>query len=334
MKVKNNLLVSSFLYKFKKQNFTQILNTQIIIKNSKLNQYRGIEFDLEQIISDDEKSIYLESFPKILDHSLQTWDKDSIRSITVRIPSFLSHYISFFMDRGFYFHHTNQNNLYLCKWLDTNSQDKIPRFAHHHVGVAACIMNKNLEILLIKEKFGPSYANIQTKQRLWKFVTGLIEEGESVVEACLREVKEEVSLDVDYHGCLVISESYPNSHKISDICFFNLCSVKQNKNLINSVDSVDSVDSTESVDLKNIKYDPEELSEAKFFTIEEIQKLINKNETTLLTNTTMTKLVPLIDFKKTLEENLKCIQERGVISKKEIDVSKRNFTSKYLNVYL
>jgi ADP-ribose pyrophosphatase YjhB (NUDIX family) len=317
MKVKNKLNLN-FLFKIKKHNFSHISKNQIIIEKSKLNQYRGIEFDLEQIISHDEKSNYLESFNKILDHSLETWDKEHIRSITVRIPSYLSHYISFFMDRDFYFHHTNENNLYLCKWLDKHSQDKIPRFAHHHVGVAACIMNKNLEILLIKEKFGPSYANQQTKKRLWKFVTGLIEEGESLVEACHREVKEEVYMDVNYHGCLVISESYPNYQKISDICFFNLCSVKEGRDL---------------VDFKNVKYDPEELSEAKFFKIEEIQKLIEQNETTLLTISTMNKLIPMIDYKKSLEENLKIIEERGVIRKNEIDVSKRNFTSKYLNVY-
>jgi ADP-ribose pyrophosphatase YjhB (NUDIX family) len=302
--------------KFQKFNFSQVnLTKENIIEKSKINMYRGIELDLEQVIKKEDKSENIKDFEIIMQNSLTDWEKDNIRSITVRIPSYLSNYITFFMDRGFYFHHTNSNNLFLCKWLDKLTHNKIPRFAHHHVGVAACILNKNMELLLIKEKFGPSYTNQPVRNRFWKFVTGLIEEGESVVEACHREVKEEVSMEVDYHGCVIISESYPNYQKISDICFFNLCSVKG------------------ETDYENIKIDEDELSQAKFFKIEEVEKLMEDNQTTVLTVKTLKKLIPILNFKKSLEENLIDIKEKGLFTRTELDLSAKNFSTKYLNVY-
>lgn len=293
---------------------------EIISTQSRLNTYQGIELNLEKLISPDEQrklsidesQVYIQEFSKAVEVSMTEWDKQNVRSLTIAIPSYLSHLIPVFVKNGFYFHHTSEDELIVCKWLDKNVKNKMPRFAHHHVGVGACIINKNLEFLLIKEKYIPSH--VANRVRLWKFVTGLVEGGESVKEAVHREVKEEVNMDVDYHGCIIMSESYPNIQKISDLCFFNLCSVKGD------------------VDFNNISIDKDELEVAKFFSWKEIQNLVSTNQTTILTSKTFAKLIPLLNFNKDLPQNLENLRNnRRLLIIDEIPL--HNSRYKHLNIY-
>jgi ADP-ribose pyrophosphatase YjhB (NUDIX family) len=296
--------------KYFRFNQKKFISKDMILKNSNINIYNGVEFELEKVILNPlEKQT---DFKDILDFTLNEWDKISVRSITVKIPSNLTDYIKYFIQKEFYFHHTNEKDIYLCKWLDKSTNDMIPKFAHHHTGIGACIINQNLDFLLIKEKYRPTYTSKSHKKLLWKFVTGLIEEGESLVNATYREVKEEVSLEVDYHGCIIFSESYPNSHKISDICFFNLCTLKS---------------------LCEPKINLNELSEARFFSIKEVEKLLSQNETTILTKKTMNKLIPMIDFKISLEENIRKIKSKGLFLNTEVDLKDLNYKINYLNVF-
>ncbi len=310
-----NLNSNKFNY-IKNFSLKSFVTKDSLLQNCTINIYNGVELDLEKIMVNNNSRQNFENFPEILEHSLNRWNHNSVSSITVRIPSTLTEYLKIFLEKDFYFHHTRGNALYLCKWTDKKSRDKIPTFAHHHVGIGACILNQNIEFLLIREKFSPSYANANPRKHLWKFVTGLIEEGESVVQATQREVKEEVNMEVDYQGCLTFSESYPNNQQISDICFFNLCTIKN-----------------ELPSYTNIEIDKEELSEAKFFKIDEVIKLLSEEETTLLTMSTLNKLIPLIDFKKSLPENINHIKSKGIFLSREVDLKNLNLKINYLNVF-
>jgi ADP-ribose pyrophosphatase YjhB (NUDIX family) len=288
----------------------KFISSDVILKNSNINIYNGVEFELEKIIpliNSNETN-----FNDILNYTMKEWNNISVRSITVKIPSNLTDYIKYFIDLDFYFHHTMDKDIFLCKWLDKSTNDMIPKFAHHHTGIGACIINQNLDFLLIKEKYRPNYTSKNHKKLLWKFVTGLIEDGESLVTATKREVKEEVNLEVDYHGCIIFSESYPNSHNLSDICFFNLCTLKN---------------------LCEPKIDLNELSEANFFNIQEVEKLLSQNETTILTKQTLNKLIPMMDFKQSLEKNVEIIKSKGLFFHTQIDLKDLNYKINYLNVF-
>jgi ADP-ribose pyrophosphatase YjhB (NUDIX family) len=300
-----------------KRNLSNLTNDQmikLISDNSKVNVYNGVETHLEQIITRSNNNYNLTEYIQNFELIFKNWEEQKIRSITIKIPNYLSNFISFFTSHGFYFHHTTQNDLYMCKWLDKTVKDKIPRYAHHHIGIGACILNKNLEFLLIKEKFIPAY--IKNRGKVWKFVTGLIEEGESIEEAVNREVKEEVNLNIIVHGYLMMSESYPNHQLISDICFFNLCTLVDD-NLI-----------------KNIQIDKDELSEAKFFNINEVDELLKTEQTSLLTLHTFNKLKPLLNFNKTLDENLRHLKNPLTTKLfKSNKIENANLKFSYLNIY-
>jgi 8-oxo-dGTP pyrophosphatase MutT (NUDIX family) len=292
------------------------LNKNLLIKNSTLNKYGGVEIDLELIIPKAVLNNISIEFENIIDHSITEWTNNTVRSIYIKLPSYLSNYIQFFLNKGFEFHHTKDNNLFIYKWIGSGL-NKIPKYCHHHIGIGACILNKNMEFLLIQEKYShgmtvSNKSNISTP--LWKFVTGLIEEGESIIQATHREVQEEVNLPIDYHGCINFSEGFPNIQSSGDICFFNLCSV--------------NVDLDRSF---KIDYQKEELDSAKFFTIDEVRGLIVNDEVTVATKYTLHKLIPMLDFKRKLDENVKELKGSGKIftDKKENSVKKYEFYNFY-----
>lgn len=68
------------------------------------------------------------------------------------------------------------------------------------LGVAAVIWNANGEVLLIRRRKAP-------RRGEWSLPGGKVEFGESLVEAVLREVKEETGLEVEILGLIDIVES-------------------------------------------------------------------------------------------------------------------------------
>jgi len=278
--------------KIKKIINIKLFSTDKIIQNTTVNIYKGAIFNLSSVLDENTN---IDSFEKTLDSTLLNWQNSNIKSITVTISHIYSDYISLFVKKGFYFHHCKDNNLVLCKWLDKTIPDKLPKYAHYNVGVGACIINKNSEFLLIKEKFSPF-----TKVALWKFVTGLIDDGESIIQATVREVKEEVGLNVKFIGCISVAERYPNSLKISDMCFFNVCILED--------DSAIVIDETEVV-------------EAKYFKIDEIETMVKNDEIALLSKVTLEKIMQSIKNTNKISEfisNIKLLNEKEIIDANKI----------------
>lgn len=80
-----------------------------------------------------------------------------------------------------------------------------------HVAVAV-IMNEKKEILIAKRPKGKSSAD------KWEFPGGKIEQGETALEALIREMKEEVNIDVEQaESFLEIQHDYPENSVILDI---------------------------------------------------------------------------------------------------------------------
>jgi ADP-ribose pyrophosphatase YjhB (NUDIX family) len=306
-------MLKNYLKKFTHNKFTKIsfcnkINETLLkkIKDiTTINTYNGAILDLSHLYPNDISIInQSEDLNNYIDAILDNWEKNKVRSVTVTIPDYLSTTISIFLKRGFYYHHCKKNNLVLCKWIESTSPNKLPNAGHHQVGIGACILTKNLEFLLVKEKFSP-----YSTKAPWKFVTGLIEEGESIHDATLRETKEEVNLDVKYLGTILVSESLNNINK-SDICFFSLCYLDN---------------------IEGLRLDPAEIAESKLFSIRELRELVRNQETTILTRHTLEKILDKIeligecDDKRIIEECnlLRLYNEKGI--------NKKHF--QYLNVF-
>jgi ADP-ribose pyrophosphatase YjhB (NUDIX family) len=295
--------MNTFIY-LKKALFTNKLDTQKRIKDKLIqNVYKGIELDLGRVYEDNREDT--KDLEDNIASILSELEIDGIRSVTVTVPDYLSHNISIFTKRGFYYHHCSKSSLILCKWLDKSTPNKLPHYAQHLVGVGACIITKDLEFLLIKEKYSP-----YSQRAPWKFVTGLVESGESIHDATLREVKEEVNLDVKYIGTICVSELFPNMQKVSDICFFNLCYLE---------------------DPSTIKLDDVEVAEYKFYKKDELLRVIQSREATLMTMNTLNKILPKLNELKEYDER-RIVEKLGLLRiKNETEFNKKYFN--YMNIF-
>jgi 8-oxo-dGTP diphosphatase len=71
--------------------------------------------------------------------------------------------------------------------------------AHPLVGVGALIHDRERRVLLIKRKFEPNKGR-------WSLPGGLLETGETLLEAGRREVREEVGVEMEVEGLFQVSE--------------------------------------------------------------------------------------------------------------------------------
>jgi 8-oxo-dGTP pyrophosphatase MutT (NUDIX family) len=87
----------------------------------------------------------------------------------------------------------------LNKWLK-DSPSKLPTFSTHNLGVGGIVLSPcKSKLLLIKE-------NHAVLKNMWKFPGGLVDQGERLEEAVVREVWEETGIESDYLGVLGFRE--------------------------------------------------------------------------------------------------------------------------------
>jgi 8-oxo-dGTP diphosphatase len=78
---------------------------------------------------------------------------------------------------------------------------------NHFVAVAGVVTNDNDEVLLIK-----------SPQRGWEFPGGMVEPGESLQEALIREIFEEAGIMVEINGFIGICKNVQSDSVAIDFC--------------------------------------------------------------------------------------------------------------------
>jgi len=116
---------------------------------------------------------------------------------------------------GFVFHQADHAYLMLCKWLKEDGPSRLPSAPIAYIGAGAMVLNERGEILLCQEKH--PYAGIFA----WKLPGGLVNPGESIIDAAAREVFEETAIQVDVSSAEIANMRLNTSYifKKTDLYF-------------------------------------------------------------------------------------------------------------------
>lgn len=139
------------------------------------------------------------TFLTMLRASITQWKEQKKKSIWIKLPIELVNLVEPAVKEGFFYHHAETRYLMLVYWIpDTNP--KLPANASHRVGIGAFMMNNNGEVLVVQENKGKFRGT-----GIWKLPTGVVDEGEDIVAAAIREVKEETGIESEFLEVLAFS---------------------------------------------------------------------------------------------------------------------------------
>lgn len=100
--------------------------------------------------------------------------------------SVLMVFFDMMLNDGFKFHHYLNGEYTYYVWNNKDIEDKIPEMASSSEGVAALILSPDMQSVLLVFEY-----------EKWKLVTGGVQSGDTILETCYREAKEEVDVDAD-----------------------------------------------------------------------------------------------------------------------------------------
>nr|GMC53095.1 nudix hydrolase 2-like isoform X1 [Ipomoea batatas] len=152
-------------------------------------------------------------FVTLLRPSISQWRQQGKRGVWIKLPIELANLVEPAVKEGFYYHHAEPNYLMLVHWLPTTAST-IPANATHRVGVGAFVMNEKNEVLVVQERSGQFRGT-----GVWKFPTGVVDEGEDICNAAVREVKEETGIDAKFVEILAFRQSHKSFFEKSDLFF-------------------------------------------------------------------------------------------------------------------
>ncbi|CAN0890795.1 Nudix hydrolase 2, partial [Linum grandiflorum] len=157
-------------------------------------------------------------FSSMLRVSIIEWRKLGKKGVWIKLPIQLANLVEVAVKEGFWYHHAEPTYLMLVNWLPGGAHP-LPPNASHRVGVGAFVMNDKREVLVVQENSG-----FFRGTGIWKFPTGVVEEGEDLCTAAVREVKEETAIDAEFVEILAFRQSHKAFFEKSDLFF--LCMLR------------------------------------------------------------------------------------------------------------
>ncbi|XP_047974815.1 nudix hydrolase 2-like [Salvia hispanica] len=152
-------------------------------------------------------------FASLLRASLSQWRQKGKRGVWIKMPIELVSLVEPAVKEGFYFHHAEPKYLMLVHWLPS-TPSTLPANASHRVGIGAFVLNEKNEVLVVQEKTGGFRGT-----GVWKFPTGVVDEGEDICDAAVREVKEETGIESKFLEILAFRQSHKSYFDKSDLFF-------------------------------------------------------------------------------------------------------------------
>ncbi|XVE96679.1 hypothetical protein REPUB_Repub02eG0243200 [Reevesia pubescens] len=173
----------------------------------------AINDDHGGVIVEMEEHVDSDTFVTMLRASILQWKQQGKKGVWIKLPIGLVHLVETAVKEGFRYHHAEPSYLMLVFWIP-ETPNTIPANATHRVGVGAIILNDKREVLVVQEKSGHFRGT-----GIWKIPTGVVDEGEDIFMAAIREVKEETGIDAEFVEVLGFRQSHKTFFEKSDLFF-------------------------------------------------------------------------------------------------------------------
>lgn len=167
----------------------------------------------EGVIVDMKTHMDSAAFVSSLKASISHWRQQGKKGVWIKLPIELVHLVQAAVEEGFWYHHAEPKYLMLVYWIP-DTVHTLPINATHRVGIGAFVMNDKKEVLVVQENSGPFQGT-----GIWKFPTGVIDEGEDISAGAIREVKEETGIDAEFIEVLAFRQSHKSLFEKSDLFF-------------------------------------------------------------------------------------------------------------------
>ncbi|ANM67948.1 unnamed protein product [Arabidopsis thaliana] len=184
----------------------------------------GVEhkiFEVLPFVDDDYGGVIVEmktpmdtkNFVAALRDSFEQWRLQGKKGVWLNLPLSHVNLVEPAVKEGFRYHHAEPTYLMLVYWIP-EAESTIPLNASHRVRVGAVVLNHNKEILVVQEKYGSLCGS-----GIWKIPTGVVDEGEEIFAAAIREVKEETGIDTEFLEILAFCQTHESFFAKSDLFF-------------------------------------------------------------------------------------------------------------------
>ncbi len=157
-------------------------------------------------------------FRSALDETIRRWKQEGYQLAWIDIPVQRAALIPEAVKLGFDFHHTAGDVLTLT--LQLHEGAFVPPPASHYVGVGGMVVNDQDELLVVQER-----RLIQTRPGFYKLPGGLLDQGETIVQAAEREVWEETGIRTEFE-CLVGYFSHQMTWQFGKSALYHICRLK------------------------------------------------------------------------------------------------------------
>jgi len=182
------------------------------------DEFSGLVIDSHSLPPDPKK------FSQMLEASLETWRASGFRGVWLKIPKDKSTLVPAAIDLGFDFHDAEPSQVVMNLWLPQDSPSTLPTSAHTTIGVGGFVLNEKREVLTVAEKYGPLSTHSPKGTLRYKLPTGLVDSGENLEEAVLREVREETGIESKFQTVLAIRHLRNSSFGTGNMYF--LCALQ------------------------------------------------------------------------------------------------------------
>jgi hypothetical protein len=110
------------------------------------------------------------------------------KGVWLKLPVDRAEFVPLAVKEGFKYHHAEESYLMMTYWIP-DEPNMLPANASHQVGVGGFVINDQMEVLVVQEKYCGS-----SLDGVWKLPTGFILASEEIYTGASREVKEETGV--------------------------------------------------------------------------------------------------------------------------------------------